>query len=211
MTNLRVIAVDGNVNAGKTTLLKQLCSVAAAAQPQYLPEHSNLLCQVTQIPEESDVRGQGRYLQTERIRLSLLRDSPAGLFLLDRSFVSILAHTLATTPGHSDSRSWLVSRLSSLVGRAQVCIPHCFVFIDVPYSISRARYLANTAEKGTPAELIDPGYFECLRRIYLRWATLVGGHALSSPEEFDLSSLRLQSYNPVFLARTLQEISRDEI
>ncbi len=177
---------------------------------QYIPEHSDLLTCIAEAPEHSYFDSQKKFLLTERIRLTMVTGSSATLLLMDRSFVSIFAHTIATKPRSSAARHSVLEELFELIKSRLLSIPHCFVFLDVAYSTSLSRFYTNRWEKGTDLALIAKPYFHRLRRIYTRWISLVEGHLLLSPGRFDISRLTLRYYNPGALIQALQTISQEE-
>ncbi|HBL77060.1 MAG: hypothetical protein A2W90_19185 [Bacteroidetes bacterium GWF2_42_66] len=205
--NTTVISIDGNVNAGKTSLLKAIVFMNNLLNIKYVPEHTDLLD--PNIEESlSFIMLQEKYLNTELVKYDIINNSSADLFLMDRSFISIFAHTLATTSRISKERIFVVNKLCELIESKRIIIPNCFVFFDVKYEVCINRYNNNHKAKGTSLDLVDPIYFNFLQNFYREWVKLVGGHMISSHDEFQIDNLRYTSYDRLLIIDLIENISK---
>lgn len=202
-----LISVDGNVNAGKTTLFKSLADSDTGNNTAYIGEHTDFLSLTSHAFVNTDGNPQDIYIATEFSRRRVVIQSPKSLFLLDRSFVSILAHTLATTFIGSEQRCYVLNRLCVLIEDDAILVPDCFLFLDVERSISVRRFEQNHREKGTGAELIGESYFSQIRAIYSSWIGLVGGLKLDKPEQLDIKMLDIARHKPRDLALCMKKLS----
>jgi len=174
-----IAAIDGNVFAGKTTLLMSLSETLNA---DIVPEYSYFLelDESMSTPElRSPLKTHLRYLEADKARMSLLKNE---INLLDRSFVSLAAHAHALFKAVGlDLREKHIKSIDRLVGRNDIIIPDKYIFLDVNYETCKERYL-NNKQKGNPKKtdelFIRREYFYCIRKFNLAWQGLIKDRGL---------------------------------
>ncbi len=201
-----IVAIDGNVFVGKSSLLAHAGSRGAAVVPEYEPvpaeagapvgsdgpEAGALVRQPgTGVPAGQLVANaafgqlavQEGYLVQEETRLRLVRTAPpdARIVTLDRSFLSLLAHTYARFElGLGDVRQEFAVRLVHRIGQGQVVVPGLFVHLEAPWPVIRRRWVLGEASrhgKGTPAELAGRPYCAAVDRFHTAWREALGAQS----------------------------------
>lgn len=197
-----IISIDGNVNSGKTTML---CNYIAhnIDHAVYIPEHSDLLRLVT----HNGIHHQSPYLDTEALRAKMAEKSIADLVLVDRSFISIFAHTIATTPNGHQDRQFITMQLSRMLLMGESIVPNHFIFLKCKYHLSLLRYIKCFKHKSIPLQLLSPIYQHRISEVYKYWIKEVGGIEISPNSSINFKSLSSKKYNKSQLIETMQRIA----
>jgi len=160
-----IIAFDGNVFTGKTSLIEKLHQVEKSS---VIPEHSHFLVDIATGKDAWDI--QKKYLDVERHRCEYLSNiSSEKLILLDRSFVSMAAHVAALNVSRGiDIRSRFLRELVRDIRSGEVIIPGIFLFIRCDYGIIKARALKDFV-KNTDPFYYEQKYLEVVDNFNGRW------------------------------------------
>lgn len=166
ITNM-IISFDGNVYAGKTTVINQISGDLGATS---INEHGNFL-------EPCDFQNpwdlQLRYIEAEarRAKLKVADD----IHLLDRSFVSMAAHVYAMYKIEKvDMRTRFLEEMSSRMMINQVLMPDFFCFVRCANDVIRARISADGVRGTDPLYYAEP-YLEAIDAFNEAWIKKVDG------------------------------------
>ncbi|MCP1311570.1 hypothetical protein [Paenibacillus tyrfis] len=166
-----IVAIDGNVYTGKTTLCQYLKSKGFFTVAEYEPIVGRTL---------SRIEIQKMYVDQEQHRMrQMMRELRNGqqIFVLDRSFLSLSAHVkcLLLLEG-IDIRESFIDYLEFQLKAGQVIIPRLFIYLQNRWDILYRRYLrgeASVQAKGTPTDLIRPEYYQCIdafhQKVHRHW------------------------------------------
>lgn len=174
-----IIALDGNVFSGKTTLIKK---IAKTSEYERVNDHSDYLRDFYSEPSNynSAKALQDRYLAAERERKQLSRSKK---LLLDRSFVSMSAHVYAQAMTNSnDIRDWYLSKLESNIKANNFLVPELYIFTKVKRGDAIERY-KNDSEKQTPRRLLNKHYFTMIDRYNKIWVDKFEGLTLNTSQQ----------------------------
>jgi deoxyadenosine/deoxycytidine kinase len=189
-----IIAVDGNVYAGKTTLAKYL---ARENGMNLIKEYCEY---IESIPlafefDSMEKNEQMRYIRIERDRK---KEVAVGNNILDRSFVSMSAHVYASYKcGLNDIRRFYLEELRSALNADQVIIPDYYILVICDHNVSKERMFLNNF-KNTPSVFIDMDYYNYVNEYNHRWQEAFSGLVLSGTD----AKNRLNTY---FLNRDLKD------
>jgi len=182
-----IVAIDGNVYVGKSSLLAHAGSRGAVVVPEYEPVSAEADAHPAGSPITNTAFGplavQEGYLVQEETRLRLVRVAPpeARMVTLDRSFLSLLAHTYARFElGLGDVRQEFTARLVHRIGQGRVVVPGLFVHLEAPWPVIRRRWVLGEASrqgKGTPAELAGRPYCAAIDRFHTAWREALGARS----------------------------------
>lgn len=158
-----ILALDGNVCTGKTTLQRMLVSFGFKAMDEYCAF-------INKIPD--NCFPQQRYLFAESIRNSQLDFSQNTI--LDRSFISMCAHVwVQYRLGKEDLRASFLDDLCIKVSRKLVTLPDMFIHLRCSYQTLYARFLEreqSSCALGTLHELVEPAYVSEIDLFNSAWA-----------------------------------------
>ena len=171
-----IIAFDGNVFTGKTSLIEKLHRVE---QSSVIPEHGHFLRDIVIGEDAWDI--QKKYLGAERLRREYLSGlSSEKLVLLDRSFVSMAAHVAALkTSKGIDIRTRFLRELVGDIQAGRVIIPNKFLFVRCDYEIIKARALKD-AVKNTNPLYYGQEYLEAVDNFNRQWQEHFPGVAIDT-------------------------------
>lgn len=181
------VSFDGNVFVGKSTVVSELSKYFGGT---IIPEHSYFIESVPSISEGSGVIAtQKRYLEAELLRTGLVT---AGVNFLDRSFLSILAHTYAIYKmGVADIRSDFLKLLLLSISKDEIIIPDVFIFIRCRYDVAKSRFMNGRQEKGTSDLYISEEYYSAIDVFNSTWLAIYGGVEVDTSEDLSVDSYGL--------------------
>ncbi len=165
-----IISFDGNVYAGKTTLVEALAEHFGCTA---IREHSLYLPYIPLLSHfgDADLDIQLRYLMVDHLRKS---DLGCGVNFLDRSFVSICAHVYAMYRiGQPDIRRRFFEIFSTEIGNQLIPERYCFVSCDYPVSLGRCDETNN--DHGTDFLYLTEDYSRAVAVFNGRWIEYFGG------------------------------------
>lgn len=175
-TSKIVIALDGNVNVGKTTfLIKQTDKFGL----NYIPEHSEYL---NNIPDKDvfsnhEMNVHQRFMQTDELRI---KDLIHGINLIDRSFVSFSAFAFALwKTGQSDIRNIFLKEFQKLLFGKKIIVPNTFMHFKEKHSIANNRHKNNNQKKLTPVFLIEKDFYNYFDIFCEKWMEYTDGITIS--------------------------------
>lgn len=173
-----IVAFDGNVYTGKTTLIK-LLSEKYGYNP--IDEHSFFVdLSDMKEPDRSTIDVQERYIGVDIFRKKFVHGE---INLLDRSFVSVSAHVYALFRlGIEDIRKNYLDLLRKKV--SEILIPDRFVFVCCDYDTSQKRCVSVNNDKKTDALLLSREYFECIAKFNEKWISMVNGCMVKAESGF---------------------------
>lgn len=155
-----IIALDGNVYTGKTTITEKAKTTGAIVIAEYEP-----------IQKVGDlVTTQRKYLEQEIRRMSLLRHITARRILMDRSVLSLAAHVWALFAlNRADIREEFFRCVLRFYRNFDIIIPDFFIHLWVPWALTYHRYIAGESSvtaKGTPIELVTFDYCTAINEFH---------------------------------------------
>lgn len=169
-----IIAFDGNVFSGKTSLIRTL---APLCDSNIIDEHSFFL--KTEIPihavtnEETAISLQLKYIDAENRRQSKL--NAKKLNLLDRSFVSMAAHVFTLNSVQKiDMRDWFLMEIEKRMKLGEAIIPDIFCFIKCSHKTIQKRALVNQS-RSTDKIYYKDDYLSAIERFNQMWIDKVKG------------------------------------
>lgn len=175
-TARRIVALEGPVCAGKTTVAAGLEFAGAKVVPEYLDLTGGASLAGADAPEAGDgLRRLHLLLELERGRTTHL--PPAGTVVLDRSVFTLLAYEagLSAMPA-PNVLAHAVGAVVAAADRGDVALPDRIVFLDCPASLCRER--AAAAGMRTPAFLFDARFRGGFRQLFCRLERAVPGMVL---------------------------------
>ncbi len=178
---MRIIAFDGNVFVGKSTLLGKL---SERIDGMVIPEHSFF---VGQVPvdgthKQCSIQTQEVYLKAESSRVPLIG---IGTNLLDRSYLSLVAHTYAVNKLRIvDMRRDFLGMLMSAMENGRVIIPDAYIVVRCGYAIAKSRFVLGCEEKGTDDLYISKEYFSAVDEFNSRWLSVHGGFEIDTSNNY---------------------------
>jgi|AntRauTorcE11897_2_1112592.scaffolds.fasta_scaffold14689_2 deoxyadenosine/deoxycytidine kinase len=163
-----IIALDGNVFVGKTTLCNILSknnnNNVILEYSDFVNKFKNKLSQEFSFLEHSE------YLNIDDSRKKYLIK---GINFLDRSFVSLSAHTYAIYKnGIADFRKKHINLFNKLLNNNSIIIPDYYIFVTCDYACAKKRFLLEQithGKKGTPQFFIDKDYFLAINEFNELW------------------------------------------
>ena len=158
-----IIAFDGNVYTGKTTLIKALSKKI----------HANIVSEYSEYFNEAKKQSKKRMdhlkIQLEYLKLDQKRRtslSSKQMNLLDRSFISLFAHVWATYNAGIDIRRETLKEFAIFLKRNKIIIPTIYVDVYSPLDIVKERLSQNKKLrilKNTADYLIEEDYFNSIQ------------------------------------------------
>jgi len=191
-----IIAFDGNVFTGKTSLIKALSVMTDSV---VINEHSDFLdAEVLNhdiTSREAAISLQLKYLDAEERRCNRLK--PNKMNLVDRSFVSMAAHIFALNHIHGvDIREWFLQEIQERIESKKVMIPDVFCFVKCERNIIIKRVHENNS-RNTASTYYAGEYLDAIEYFNQNWADRVGSLTIDT-----------DTILPIGLAKTLiQRIS----
>lgn len=148
-----ILALDGNVYTGKTTLAR---TIASRMRYTLIPEY----CEYVTPSRYGDASKalQRAYLDAERERKKSL---PSASAVLDRSIVSQAAHVWARYMlEEEDTRQFFLDELKLMFQKGEIIVPDIHVHLRLSYDTLTSRFetMNEVSEKGTPRQLVRRGY-----------------------------------------------------
>ena len=158
-----IIAFDGNVYTGKTTLIATL---AKKMDANIVKEYSAYFDETTEERENGDnhLKIQHKYFTLDQKRKFSL--SSKKINLLDRSFISLFAHVWALYNCGIDIRKEVLGWFSFLLNKNEIIIPAVYIYVHCPFDLVKRRFLYNEKygiPKNTADYLIEQKYFNSVR------------------------------------------------
>ncbi|MFH1637936.1 MAG: hypothetical protein ABIB71_05915 [Candidatus Woesearchaeota archaeon] len=145
-----IIAFDGNVYCGKTTLIN---SIAKDHGFNKINEHSHYASE----GGRDYLKTQKRFLKVDEKRIKCIKGE---VTLLDRSLVSLSAHVWALyKQGKADIRAEFINELFSRMDRGKIIMPDLFINVACDYTVTQSRALKHRNSKGTANFLMEEDYF----------------------------------------------------
>jgi deoxyadenosine/deoxycytidine kinase len=169
-----IISFDGNVFAGKSTLIRMLSPLFSMP---IIGEHSDYLGSDAEKYDGTDLNSalllQTCYLGAEEKRCAATK--PGANYFLDRSFVSMAAHVSALmTLSGIDMREWFLNELEQRLLAGKVLVPDVFCFVRCGNDLIRKRALSN-ASRGTSPLYYEEKYLAFIDRFNEAWSARVQG------------------------------------
>lgn len=183
---MRIIAFDGNVFVGKSTLLGEL---SGQVDGRVIPEHSFFVEQVPTdgIYEQCSIQTQEVYLKAESLRVPLIG---IGTNLLDRSYISLVAHTYAVNKLRIvDMRRDFLEMLMSAMENGNVIIPDAYIVVRCRYAIAKSRFALGHEKKGTDDLYVSKEYFSAVDEFNSRWLSIHGGIEIDTSNSYSTQQL----------------------
>lgn len=182
------VSFDGNVFVGKSTIISELSKSLGGV---IIPDHSYFIESVPFISEGSGVMAtQQRYLQVELLRTEFATEEVINI--LDRSFLSLLAHTYAIYKMCvADIRSDFLKLLLLSISKNEIIIPDVFVFIRCRYDVAKSRFMNGCQEKGTDSLYISKEYYSAVDIFHSRWMAIYGGVEVDTSENLSTGSYEI--------------------
>jgi len=201
-----IIAFDGNVFAGKTTIINEFHKTSGW---NYIDEYSDFITD-NQISDPGNYfQEHVRYLEVDRERIKKL---VSGVNLLDRSFVSLCAHVYAAYKcGWFDIRDEHINTLFGLIKNNNIIIPNFFIFIDCIYSVAKKRYEKepiDSNQKQTPEKFLDSNYYKFVREFNLLWQGNIDCGFISASPIMKTMISKINKFSP---SMNKLSLGRDEI
>lgn len=179
-----IIALDGNVCTGKTTLQQYLKNLGFAPVEEYCTFFDKT---------PAELPTQRRYLLAEGMRQAKL--DPSRNMVLDRSFISLCAHVWAQHRiDKEDMRASFLDDLCQEVSRKSVTLPDMFVHLRCTYQNLYSRFLERETSSralGTSRELIEPAYINEIDEFNAAWARTVPAPCLTIVTDCPVGSIDL--------------------
>jgi len=161
-----IVAFDGNVFVGKTTLINHLSSQMKC---QLIPEHSFFVNKIEERKKYSpELAEHLRYLRVDHQRIKMIKK---GVNLLDRSFISLSAHVYALYASFGvDLRERHLAILKRFLFEKKIIVPDFYVFVYCEWKVARKRFLNNVYDdRGTPDVFFSKKYFSGVEKFNLLW------------------------------------------
>ncbi len=154
----QVVALDGNVYSGKTTLAKIMSGV-------YVPEHTDFPI----APKPDPLDTQKEYLMIDNIRKRHINGGEVNF--LDRSFISLCGHVWALYRSGQDIRKPFFLEMIKAIKKDCLIIPNSYVFVKCEYETALKRYNLGELEKPkrTNFSFITQEYFDSIDEWNLLW------------------------------------------
>jgi deoxyadenosine/deoxycytidine kinase len=163
-----IIALDGNVFVGKTTL----CNIFSKKNNyNVVLEYSDFINKTKNKSfKQVSFLEHSKYLKLDNIRKKYLKNN---INFVDRSFVSLSAHIYALYKnGIADFRREHINMFHQLLKNNYIIIPNCYVFVTCNYNCAKKRFLLEKridGKKGTPTFFINKGYFLAINEFNSLW------------------------------------------
>lgn len=169
-----IIAFDGNVFVGKTSLIEALSSLCSAI---VVNEHGQFLDTniSTHVVTEKEMAIflQSKYFDAEEKRCVCIEKKQINF--LDRSFVSMAAHVFALNlVSGIDIREWFLQEIQKRIKLGKVIIPDLFCFVRCDHKIINKR-IAEDNSRGTDSVYFSEKYFGAIESLNKAWSDKVGG------------------------------------
>ena len=162
-----IVAFDGNVFAGKTTLIDCLTEKIGCRR---IAEHTFFVDQIRREKKYSPEFNEHLcYLQVDDLRQKAVGK---GVVMLDRSFVSLSAHIYALYFFSGiDLREKHLQSLKSFLRQKKIIIPDFYVFVSCDRKIAQKRFSAGQSAilRGTQKMFIEKKYFSKVAKFNLLW------------------------------------------
>lgn len=132
-----IIALDGNVFVGKTTL----CNIFSKKNNyNVVLEYSDFINKTKNKSfKQVSFLEHSKYLKLDNIRKKYLKNN---INFVDRSFVSLSAHIYALYKnGIADFRREHINMFHQLLKNNYIIIPNCYVFVTCNYNCAKKRFL----------------------------------------------------------------------
>jgi thymidylate kinase len=171
-----IIAFDGNVFTGKTSLIEKL---HIPGESEVVREH-NYFLDVTRTPKDAWSAQKG-YLDAEvRRRGYLARLSREKPVLLDRSFVSMAAHVSGLKAARGiDIRGHFLGEIVSLIRSDKIIIPDIFIFVRCDYETIKERARKDLL-KHTDELYFEQEYLEAVEHFNNLWQEYFPGRVIDT-------------------------------
>lgn len=192
----KIIAFDGNVYTGKTTIINQLSSLNNSL---IIEEYEVMDQNVSLDSAEDFLNLQLLYLDQELKRKKLLNESESDFIYIDRSFFSLSAHVYAIKKIRNiDIRKPFLSKLNYFIENCMIEIPLFFCFLTCPETVIKKRYEKGESllrRKNTPSIYVSENYLKAIEE-FCEFINVILG------EEF---SFKLESSNVAFCTKIIEK------
>jgi deoxyadenosine/deoxycytidine kinase len=180
-----IVAFDGNVFSGKTSIIKELSSLCNSV---YIDEQGAFM--KTRVSNhgvssrDQAISLQLKYLIAEEERCAYIQDDKVNL--LDRSFVSMAAHVFALHNIHSiDIREWFLQEIQRRMESGLVIIPDVFCFVRCGHDVI-SRRIAENKSKDTDCVYYSDKYLCAIDGFNNKWIAKSGGTAVDTDSVFPI-------------------------
>jgi len=189
-----IIAFDGNVYTGKTTLINMFSTKYCKIR-EYC-DYINMVDEEKKFENEY-MNTQFRYLKIDALRAKGIE--PSKIALLDRSFVSLCAHVWVLYKLEKiDIRKEFLSLLKDYIKKNAIIIPDVFIHVKCDYVTAKKRFVQNeTTEhaKGTDYLLMDQEYFFFINKFNEKLQIALGQNLIiDTNEEFKETLTKVKNW-----------------
>jgi thymidylate kinase len=171
-----IVALEGPVCAGKTTVAQRLASVCTSIVPEYLDVPGAASRVGVEAPAADDgLRRLRLLLEIERHRV--LHLPRVGSILLDRSVFTLIAYEAGLAAmSAANVLSAAAGEVANAIERGGVVLPGRVMYLDCPAASCRER--AAAAGMQTPAFLFDTAFRGGFRQVFVRLELAAPGTVL---------------------------------
>ncbi len=161
-----IVAFDGNVYSGKTTLAEALArKINANIVKEYSKYFDENYKKRKTKKDYFDIQ-QEYFLIDQKRKLSLLNSK---INLVDRSFISLFANIWAIYKAGIDIRKETIREFTLLLREDKIIVPTFFVNVECPYTLAKKRFIfGKSSNKNTAEYLIRKDYFYFVRQFNKR-------------------------------------------
>ena len=174
-----IIAFDGNVFSGKTSIIEAFTSLYPSVHIKEQGSFIKVCISSHEISsKEMAIDLQIKYLAAEEERCVLIQDNKINL--LDRSFVSMAAHVFALYKTQSvDIREWFLQEIRKRMESGSIIIPDEFYFVRCSYDVIFKRIVENTS-KNTDPVYYTKKYLHAIEGFNNKWISRSGGSVVDT-------------------------------
>jgi len=189
-----IIAFDGGVYTGKTTLINSLIKHYDYYK---ISEYSNFFSE-SKINrcKEGYLAIQNKYLEIDVLRKKFINHNKINL--LDRSFISLTAHVWALYKIKIvDIREEYLKKLFFLMDNNKIIFPNLFVHVTCNYKSAKARYKQNEKTlnaKKTLGYFIDLNYFNLIKLFNKRVSFFIPSLEINTDKGFIINIIKVNKF-----------------
>ncbi|MBU4369129.1 deoxynucleoside kinase [Patescibacteria group bacterium] len=189
-----IIAFDGNVYTGKTTLIDNLIRYYSYNK---ISEYSNFFSEdkINKHKEEHLII-QNKYLEIDVLRKKFINHNKINL--LDRSFISLTAHIWTLYKIKIvDIRKEYLKKLFFLMDNNNIILPNLFVYVTCNYKSAKVRYKQNeriSNAKKTLRYFIDFNYFHLIRLFNKRCSLFIPSLEINTDKNLIMNIIKVNKF-----------------